>query len=145
MGIEVIGVLDTLFRTGSRLFMIAAAVVLLAPGAAQAKSPMVTKAELQATMQDYIEANSDGGDFLYVDSKTGALNRLSPLAAHPTILATESYYILCADFRAATGERVNVDFFIAKTGKGFLVFEHTVERREQVKRWMKSGVAEKLK
>ena len=118
-------------------------VIFFMTAPAQADSAMVTKAELQAAMHRYIEAKSDEGTFLYVDSLTGSLNRLRPLAAHPKILMTDAYYILCSDFRAAGGERVNVDFFVAKTKRGFLVFEHTVEEREQVKRWMKAGVARK--
>ena len=121
----------------------AASLSLLVPATVQADSKMVVKAELQAAMQAYIDERLNKGHFLYTDEQSGEMLRLRPLGAHPMILRTDTYFILCTDFRTDGGEKVNVDFFITRTDHGYLTFQHSVEEREIVRNWLKKGVAEK--
>jgi len=104
---------------------------------------MIIKTELQATMQGYIDDHLNEGSFLYMDPESGALHRIKPLGAHPMILHTDSYFILCTDFRSDSGEKLNVDFFVARTNSGYLIFHHAVEQRGVVKKLVKSGIAKK--
>ena len=103
------------------------------------------KASLQAAMQRHIDSALVDGRYLHLDTDTGEVRALRPLAAHPIILRMGEYFVLCADFRAEDGREVNVDFFLARKGRSYVVFDEQVENRALVKRLMKSGKASRLK
>lgn len=101
------------------------------------------KASLQAAMQRHIENTLVKGRYLHLDGESGEIHALRPLAAHPEILQMGEYFVLCADFQAEDGSEVNIDFFLARKGQSFVVFDEQVENRELVLRLIKSGKAKR--
>lgn len=97
------------------------------------------KAQLQAGMQTHIESRLIGGAYLHVEKKTGDVRQLYPAAAHPMILKMGPYFVLCSDFRDAGGKPANVDFYMARRGKGFVVFDTLIDDRTGLQRLMKAG------
>ena len=103
-----------------------------------------TKASLQAAMQRHIDRALVGGVLLHLDDETGQVRPLRPMAAHPEILQMGEFFVLCADFRAANGDKVNVDFFLVPEGKRFVVFSQQVENHALLARLMRSGRAKRV-
>ena len=103
------------------------------------------KAQLQAAMQAHIERASVAGRFLHIYSEDGVVRPLRPQVAHPKILRMEEYFVVCAEFEAPDGANVNIDFFVARRGKQFFVFDQQVDNRAFVRQLMKSGKAELLR
>jgi len=99
------------------------------------------KAMLQAAMQSHIDRSSILGRMPYVDEDKGRIEVLRLRAAHPLILRMGEFYILCADFEGAGGKDVNVDFYLARKDRGYVVFDQQVDNRGLVMRLMKSGKA----
>jgi hypothetical protein len=97
------------------------------------------KVRLQASMQTHIEARLIGGAYLHVQQKTGEVRQLYPVAAHPMILQMGAYFVLCSDFRDTDGKPANVDFYMARRGNGFVVFDTLIDDRTGLRRLMKSG------
>lgn len=115
----------------------APAALLAAPDAALATA-------LQATMQQHIDRSRVNGAFLALDLKSGKLRRLAPGAAHPQIFAMQDGYVLCADMRDEAGNNINVDFFVARKGQGFVVYQSEVDNRDAFRALIKQGVAKRL-
>lgn len=90
-------------------------------------------------MQRHIDTSLVNGRYLHVDSRSGTVRALRPMAAHPLIMRMGEYFVLCADLRADDGSEVNIDFFVARSDRSFVVFDAQVENRALVKRLMKSG------
>ena len=112
--------------------------------AANAKLSAVEKASLQAGMQQYIDRGMVDGAFLNLDPATGVVKPLYPATAHPMILKMGQYFVLCSDFRDEKGGAVNVDFYMARRGKSFVVFHLAAAQREQLDKLMKAGKVEML-
>ena len=70
------------------------------------------------------------------------MTSLHPYTAHPMILRMGQYYVLCSDFRDDAGKSVNIDFYMARRGKGYVVFQMAVSHREQLEKLMKVGKVE---
>ena len=120
-------------------------VALFAALPAQADVSLADRALLQATMQRHIEASLVGGKFLHVDPSSGDIVGFDVDDAHPMILTHGEHFILCASFKDAKGAEVNVDFFIARRGNGFVVFNQQVDNRQVIAKLMKSGVARRVR
>ena len=58
------------------------------------------------------------------------------------ILRMGPYFVLCSDFRDDTGNPVNVDFYMARRGKSYVVFQMSVAQRSQLEQLMKEGKVE---
>lgn len=124
---------------------LAALAVCLAMGvahAAAAKLSLPEKASLQAGLQQHIDRNLVDGAYLRLNPGTGEVTKLHPVTAHPMILRMGAYFVLCSDFRDAQGEAVNVDFYMAPRGKGFVVFHTAAAQRADLEKLMKAGKAE---
>ena len=128
-----------------RPFLLSVLVLLTtAPGALAANISLGEKARLQAAMQTHIDRASVDGRFLHIDMAAGAVRALRPQSAHPMILRMGDYFVLCAEFEAQDGASVNVDFFVARRNKRFVVFDQQVENRDFIKGMMKVGKVERL-
>ena len=100
---------------------------------------LTEKANLQATMQRYIDQQTVDGVFIYLEARSGKVRTLHPVSAHTRILSVGQYYVLCFDFRDDKGQDVNVDFYLARKNTSYVVFHTGIDDREQLKRMMQAG------
>ncbi|MGI9381018.1 MAG: hypothetical protein ACR2OW_15340 [Methyloligellaceae bacterium] len=95
---------------------------------------------LQATMQIDIDRLTVEGTYLAFDPIKGNLRTLYPAKNHPMIMRMGEHYILCSDFRDDKGKNVNIDFYLRRKGKSFVIFHKSIDQRYIVKAMMKKGV-----
>lgn len=112
------------------------------PAHAGTKMSAAEKALLQAGMQQHIDRGLIDGAWLSVDLGTGNVSALHPVTAHPMIMKMGEHFVLCSDFRDTKGNAVNVDFFMTRRGKGFVVFQMVVDNRAPLMAMMKAGKVE---
>jgi len=121
------------------------AVLMLSPAAFSAEKVGASeKAALQASMRQHIDRQLVQGNYLDLNLSTGAVRTLHPVTAHPMLLRMGEYFVLCTDFRDDSGTSVNVDFYMARRGKGFVVFRTEVGNRGPLDRLMAAGKVERL-
>jgi hypothetical protein len=113
-------------------------------GTANAGAGIGDKALLQAGMQKHIEDHLVQGAYLHLDGKSGKVQKLFPDTPHPMILTMGEYFVLCSNFRDAKGKEINVDFYMARKGSGYMVFKAAVEDRDSLKRLMRNGMVSRL-
>ena len=101
--------------------------------------PLADKAALQAALQRHIDSLLVDGVYLHLDTKNEEVRGLYPVTAHPTILQMGKHYVLCFDFKDGQGNDVNVDFYMAKRERSYIVFHSTVNDREFLKRLTSAG------
>ena len=100
---------------------------------------LTEKANLQATMQLYIDQQTVDGVFLYLEARSGKVRALHPVTAHTWILGVGQYYVLCFDFRDDKGKDVNVDFYLARKNASYVVFHTAVDDRKLLMRTLQAG------
>ena len=128
----------------ARIVTLTVAALLGVSAFASSPLSLSEKATLQAAMRLHIDRSLVDGVFLSLNEGTGEVESLRPAAAHPVILKMGKYFVLCSDFRSESGETVNVDFYLAPKGNGYVVFDQKVEDRALIERLMKSGLAERV-
>ncbi len=111
---------------------------------ASAANNATVKASLQAAMQQHIDRSLVNKAYLHLDSATGEVVQLYPVSPHPMIMQMGKYFVLCADFRDRQGTTVNVDFYMAKAGRRYVVFHTAIAQRDMLERWMKAGKVEQF-
>jgi hypothetical protein len=94
---------------------------------------------LQAAMFQHIDGKVVDGVFLHVDLSVGKVEELAPGKAHPMILRMGKHFVLCTDFRDKEGKSVNIDFYVARHGSGFVIFHTEVNNRAPLEKLMKEG------
>jgi hypothetical protein len=135
---------DTMILIRIRLFFLCIALAA-APNALGAdKVGTADKAALQAAMRQHINRQLIDGNYLDVNLSTGAVRSLHPVTAHPVLLRMGEYFVLCTDFRDGSGKPVNVDFYLARRAKGFVVFRADVDNHGALDRLMATGKVERL-
>jgi hypothetical protein len=97
------------------------------------------KAMLQATMQKHIDDQLINGAYLHLDKKSGQVRELYPVTAHPMIMRMAKYFVLCSHFQDENSNEINVDFYIARRGNVFLVFQSLVDERTALTKLIKAG------
>ncbi len=97
------------------------------------------KAGLQAAMVQHIDRTLVKGAYLHVDFKDGVVKQLAPAKAHPMIMSMGDNFVLCTEFRAPGGADVNMDFYVARRDKGFVVFHTEVDNRKPLEALINSG------
>lgn len=97
------------------------------------------KAMLQTAMQQYIDRSLVDRRILDVNLANGEVRKLSPVAGHPMILRMGAYFVLCSDFRDEKGSMVNVDFYVARSATGYVVFRGEIDNRHSLNQLMKAG------
>ncbi|MCB1472159.1 MAG: hypothetical protein H6878_02620 [Rhodobiaceae bacterium] len=127
-----------------RKTLLAAALALATCSASAANITLQDKIALQATMAAYIESHSVGGIVPHVRLDTGETVNLSPAKAHPMILQMGDQYVLCTDFRDPHGNFVNIDFYVARRGGEFVVFQTEVDNRGPLKALVQDGKVQML-
>ncbi len=127
-----------------RLVFLCAALALGPAAQSADKIGAAQKAALQAAMRQHIDRHLVDGAFLDVNLGTGAVRSLRPATAHPVLLRMGEHFVLCTDFRDEGGKPVNVDFFLARRGKGYVVFRTEVDNHDSLDRLMRAGKVERL-
>lgn len=120
---------------------------LVGPGATAFAGQVVgiaEKAALQAAMQRHIDERLVDGTYLHFDPGTGTVRELYPVKAHPQILMMGPYFVLCSDFRDSEGSSVNIDFYMARKSRSFVVFHKAVEDRDRLMALLKQGKVVRL-
>lgn len=98
--------------------VIAVLVICLIGPIQQANAATVEeKVTLQVELMAYIDARTNDGKFRYFDPSSSAMVSVFPANLHPKIISHDGYDILCADFRDAAGEKIQIDF-IARIREG---------------------------
>jgi hypothetical protein len=123
-------------------FLASVFVVLAALGMFPADGSAMTvgeKAAIQAAMQRFIDNQSVGGVYLYLDAKAGEVRGISPVTTHPMIMRMGEHFVLCFTFRDAAGSDVNVDFYLARKGDEYVVFHTAVNDSELLDGLMQDG------
>ena len=121
-----------------KLFGAALIAALLAMSAAADQTVgTADKAALQAAMQRHIDRSLINGAYLHLDFETGEVRKLHPVKAHPIILRMGEYFVLCSDFRDAAGKSVNIDFYLARQDRSYVVFRSAVDDHKNLQRLMK--------
>ena len=129
-----------------RLVVVGLALALFfnADGFAKQSIGLGEKAMLQASMQKHIDGRLIDGAYLHLDKKSGEIRELFPVAAHPMIRQMGKYFVLCSHFQDKRGNEVNVDFYIARRGKRFVVFQALVDDRKPLSRLIKAGKVSRI-
>jgi len=102
------------------------------------------RASLRAAMQQYIDNRMVDGAYLDFELNTGAIRPLYPIKAHPLILKMGTHFVLCSSFRVEQGEHVNIDFFVARGERAFIVFYSAIDDRDRLMALMKEGKVSRL-
>jgi hypothetical protein len=102
------------------------------------------RASLQAAMQQYIDNRMIDGAYLDFELDTGAIRHLYPIKAHPLILKMDSHFVLCSSFRDEQGEHVNIDFYVARGERAFIVFYSAIDDRDRLMSLMEQGKVSRI-
>lgn len=122
------------------IFASALALCVAAPGGAFA-APVseAERAALHAAMLQHIDRQAVDGVYLHMDLKGGVVETYSPAKAHPMMFSMGDHFVLCTDFKDKNGKATNVDFYLAKRGKSYAVFQTEIANREPLMQLMKAG------
>lgn len=102
------------------------------------------KTLLQVAMQKHIDDHLVEGVYLHMKEDTGEVRELHPIKAHPTILQMGKFFVLCSHFTDRDGKEANVDFYMARRGNSFVVFQALVDDHKPLQRLMKAGKVTRL-
>lgn len=70
------------------------------------------RTRIQASMQNFIQQQSQDGIYPLFDPVSGKLMRLRLVSLHSGIVKKADYYVSCADFEDSSGNVVDVDFMV---------------------------------
>jgi hypothetical protein len=126
------------------LLLICAALAFCSSALAAEKVGAADKAALQAAMRQHVDRQLVQGGFLDLNLGTGAVRSLHPVTAHPVLLRMGQYFVLCTDFRDVDGKPVNIDFYMVRRGKSYVVFRTEVNNHAPLDRLMSEGKVARL-
>jgi hypothetical protein len=122
-----------------KLILAAAASVLCAFTASAAPLSAADRAGLQSAMAQHIDRQLVEGAYMDVDLTSGDVRKLVPAKNHPMVLQMGDSFVLCTDFKTKAGESVNVDFYVARRGKAFVIFRSEIANRAPLEALMAAG------
>lgn len=132
-------------RPASRAFILFICITLTGINSAPADDLNLSdRASLQAAMQQYIDNRMVDGAYLDFELNTGAIRPLYPIKAHPLILKMGTHFVLCSSFRDEQGKHVNIDFYVARGERAFIVFYSAIDDRDRLMALMKQGKVSRL-
>jgi len=120
--------------------VIAVSLFVATPAAAVEEDRVSVRTELQVTMQRHVDRSLIDGAVLHIDLGTGELMEFFPTAAHPMIMASEDYFIVCADLVDAEGNQFDVDYYITETARGYKVVRTEIDNRTELKALVSAGL-----
>ena len=127
----------------ARIVALAGALAVASPALADPLTD-AERAALQSAMVQHIDRQTIDGLYLKVDVAAGEIRKYAPAKAHPMILSMGQHYVLCTDFKDAQGNATNVDFYVARRGKGFAIFHTEIDNRAPLMKLIEGGKAKPL-
>ena len=115
------------------------AALFLACGANAATLSPADKAGLQSAMVQHIDRQLVEGAYIDLDLKSGDVRRLVPAKNHPMVLQMGEHFVLCTDFKTKAGDSVNMDFYVARRGKFFVIYRTEIANRAPLEALMQAG------
>lgn len=94
---------------------------------------------LQVTMQSHIDATLVEGAMLSMDAASGNVMHYYPTKAHPKVMTMGDNFIMCAEMVDENGNNSMANFYIARAGAKFMVFQTTVGSDPILEKLMKDG------
>lgn len=88
-----------------------------------------TRVNLQITLKDFVNENSSSGSYPFFDPDEGEMLDLKLKKLHPVIFARDGYYMMCADFVSANGNKVLIDYIVVGSGDTYAVTQQIKGRR----------------
>lgn len=113
--------------------------------AAAAEDLTARVAELQIAMQQHIEQQKVDGAILNINFKTGSVEKLYPVEAHPMVIELSNGYALCSDLVREDGSTVPLDVYLVREGDELVVFETIISNRGPLAKLIKSGKATRIR
>lgn len=107
---------------------------------ASSEDRISVRTELQVAMQRHVDRNLIEGVLMHVDLETGSLIELFPTAAHPMIMASNDYFVVCADLVDAEGKQYDVDFYMASSPRGYKVLRTEIDNRTELRELVSAGL-----
>lgn len=121
----------------------AACFALVAAGSFSAPaSSAVTEGErtaLHAAMLQHIDRQAVNGIYLHMNLASGAVESFAPAKAHPMMFEFGEHFVLCTDFKDKDGNAAMVDFYVAKRGKSYAIFQTEINNRAPLMKLMEAG------
>ena len=99
------------------------------------------RAALHAAMVQHIDRQTIDGLYLKMNVGEGRVTAYSPAKSHPMVLEMGEHYVMCTDFRDEAGKSVPVDFYVARRGKDFTIFETVIGNRGPLEKLVQAGKA----
>lgn len=131
-------------RIRTALLFLILAFIAGAPASAKQTMSIGEKTLLQVAMQKHIDDHLVNGAYLHMKKNTGEVRELHPVKAHPMILKMGKFFVLCSHFRDKEGKETNVDFYMARRGPSFVVFQALIDDRKPLQDLMKAGKVTRL-
>ena len=88
-----------------------------------------TRTKMQLALKHYIDAGTVDGVYEHFNVEQGQIEKLRLKALHPVIFATDSKYMMCADFLDAAGNDVLLDYIVSSSASGFRIEQEIPGRR----------------
>ena len=113
-------------------------IVMLATVPAWAGNDPSIKGELRQAikqaMVEHVAATTIEGRYVIYDAVEGKLKKLKFAELHDGVVKKGDFFVSCADFVDATGQKYDLDFLVAKQGDGLRVFQGLVHSIDGEKR-----------
>ncbi len=94
---------------------------------------------LQAAMQSHIDQSVINGALLAIDAKTGELEHYYPTKAHPKVMTMGDNFVMCAEMVDDDGKESMANFYVAREGGRYVVFQSTFGADPALEQMMKDG------
>ncbi|GJM15125.1 MAG: hypothetical protein DHS20C13_04520 [Thermodesulfobacteriota bacterium] len=88
----------------------------------------------QEAMSNHIEKNQLDSSYVIYDAVIGQLLELELVELHSGIVKKGDYYVSCADFVDAKGNKYDLDFIVAENGSEYIVYDAIVHKVNKDKR-----------
>ncbi|MGB2693396.1 MAG: hypothetical protein WBB48_01315 [Thermodesulfobacteriota bacterium] len=82
----------------------------------------------QEAMSNHIEKNVLGDNYIIYDDVSGKLMMLEFKELHSGIVKKGDFYVSCADFVDAQGNKYDLDFFVAEDGGEYKLYDAIVHK-----------------
>lgn len=82
----------------------------------------------QQAMSDHIEHNMLGENYIIYDDVSGKLMVLEFKELHSGLVKKGDFYVSCADFVDAEGNKYDLDFFVAENSGEYRVYDAIVHK-----------------
>lgn len=96
-----------------------------------ADDPSITgkpRTESQKAISDHIEENMLGDNYIIYDDVSGKLMMLELKELHSGIVKKGDFYVSCADFVDAEGNKYDLDFFVAENNGDYIMYDAIVHK-----------------